>query len=122
MTRFIRCKVKKWSKQKKKHIFKNETVWKYPFARQPSEMYLIYVVLDIGTLYFGENSRDCKDFNASSTHSLILHRSDVLKLNKALTEMRSQKYEPYFMMIEAIRDFICKYKKQDVFIFVSEQY
>lgn len=85
-------------------------------------MYLIYVALDIGTLYFGENSRDYRDFNASYTHSLILDRSDLPKLNQALTEMRSQKYELYFMMIEAIRNFICKYKKQDEFIFISDQY
>lgn len=83
-------------------------------------MYLIYVALDIGTLYFGENYGDYRDFNTSYTHSLILHRSDIPKLNQALKEMRSHKYELYFMMIEAIRDFMCKYNKQDEFIFLSD--
>lgn len=129
MSRFIRCRVKKWSKQEKKHVFKNETVYKYSFASyQPSEMYLIYVALNIGKLYAGVNENGTSKNDADdddlpvSEHILILHRSDIPKLNQALKEMRTQKYESYFIMIEAIRDFICEYKRQDKFVFVSEQY
>lgn len=70
------------------------------FDSQPLEMYLIYVALDIGTLYFGEyklssgENRDYKDSGAYE-HSLVIHRSDVPKLNQAFKEMRSQKYELY---------------------------
>ena len=127
MSRFIQCDVKIWNKIKQKHIIVTKDVWKY-YYWQFLEMRSIYTELGIGQMMSGyyQHKQYSSKFiytpygSGSGYDVLILYREDVPKINQYLKEMRELKYEYDFMMIEAIRNFICEHKKQDEFVFISE--
>jgi hypothetical protein len=131
MGRYISCKIGD----------EYEVVWKYEFGVQASEMYRINDELDIGEhhliRYVDDDDEDTDpryeyvfegqsdgDDDRVDGDILILHQSDIAKLDTQLELLRkpdlSEEDELFIAMIEAIRDFISEHSAQDKFILEGE--
>jgi hypothetical protein len=131
--RYINCKIDD----------EYETVWKYGFGVQSSEMHRISTELGIGEYhlirYLDDESDEEDDGNLkyeyvpeAPTNSvndvdgdiLILDRSDVEKLEEQIQSLKkadmTNANEWFIAMVEAIRDFIVEHSEQDRFIFEGE--
>jgi hypothetical protein len=123
-----------------------ETVWKYGFGVQNSEMHRITTELGIGEYHviryiYDDETEECNpnlyeyvpkdrievdengDLNVDGD-ILILSRSDLEKLEEQIQSLKktdlSEGNEWFIAMIEAIRDFIVEHSEQDRFVFAGE--
>jgi hypothetical protein len=132
MGRYIECKIGN----------EYETVWKYEFGVQDSEMHRISTELGIGEYHMvrhvydesdkdgGEDvkyeyvSEDYEDHMDVDGDVLILTRSDIEKLEMQIQSLKkadaSNADEWFIGMTEAIRDFIIEHSEQDRFVFEGE--
>jgi hypothetical protein len=129
MGRYIGCKIGD----------EYETVWKYGFGVQDSEMNRISTELGIGEYHMvrhvydeseEDDGEDVKYEYVSEEHMdvdgdvLILTRSDIERLEMQIQSLKkadaSNADEWFIAMTEAIRDFIIEHSEQDRFVFEGE--
>jgi hypothetical protein len=124
MGRYISCKIGE----------EYETVWKYGFGVQNSEMYRICEELGIGEYYWVRYSGTEEDPQYEYVSEdemedvdgdiLILNRQDLDKLEQKIHLLKNSTpadTDQWFIaMLETIRDFMREHSEQDQFIFEGE--
>jgi hypothetical protein len=124
MGRSISCRVNE----------KLETVWRYLFGSQPSEMYRIYEELGVGEYhpfrfeYEDDQVEGIYEYlltrQGADGDILILDSTELEELNVYLQNLQADaeksKETRYIAMIIAIRDFMLRYPNQKEFVFESD--
>jgi len=109
-----------------------ETVWKYGFATQNSEMGRIYEEFGMGEYYWvsyrltDDGELDCEYLSEGDMEAegdiLILCRDDEKKLSQKIEQWNGENEEDndFWEMVKAIRDFMIEFPEQDKFIFEGD--